>query len=74
MNDENELIDFISQLILDNGKFKYKYEIGNFLNKIETHTFNLFNNKCESDSETDESDITEEDITISEVNGFFQID
>ena len=74
MNDENELIDFISQLILDAGKFKYKYEIGNLLNKIETHTFNLFNNKCESDSETDQSDITEEDISISEVNGFFQID
>ena len=74
MNDENELIDFISQLILDAGKFKYKYEIGNLLNKIEIHTFNLFINKCESESETSDSDITDEDISISEVNGFFQID
>ena len=72
--DEKELINFISELILDGNNFKMKYEIGFFLTKLETHVFNLYHNKTESDSETGESDITEEDITISEVNGFFQID
>lgn len=72
--DEKELINFISELILDGNNFKMKYEIGFFLTKLETHVFNLYDNKTESDSETGESDITEEDISISEVNGFFQID
>jgi len=58
----------ISEIIMEEKKFKKKYEVLIFLKEIEDHIINLMNIELsDSDgdsSETNESDITDEEYEI----------
>lgn len=62
------LINMISEIIMEEKKFKKKYEVLIFLKEIEDHIINLMNIELsDSDgdsSETNESDITDEEYEI----------
>ena len=64
------LINMISEIIIEEKKFKKKYELLIFLKELEEHMINLMNtdlsdsdSDCDS-SETNESDITDEEYEI----------
>ena len=62
------LINMISEIIIEEKKFKKKYELLIFLKELEDHMINLMNIELsDSDgdsSETNESDITDEEYEI----------
>ena len=73
MINKMSFINQISEIIMEEKRFDKKYELILFIKELEDHLINLFGStengeiyeSSEEDSETNESDITDEDYEIN---------